>query len=199
MLVTLIETRIDKIRASLVQLKQRLDALGYEFQESEAVLPGPSDTVDDGLARLDEVTGLVPPGLTLFYQRIGSINFLGHHPEWEEQDGAYTDPLFVYPVSEAINELEQFLDDRERYLDAFGTFRVPIAPDCYHKADVSGGMWYNISLPDSTEDPRLLDEWHETTFLNYLEIAIRWGGFPGIERWKYQGHNWPINELAAGL
>src|SRR5262249_18374992 len=151
--MTTIETRIEKIRLSLVQLKQRLETAGYEFEKPDVALPGPDDNVDEDLARLDEIVGPIPLALSLFYRRIGSVNFLGQHRDWEEWEGGFTDPLFVFPVGAGITELEQFLADRETYLDAFGTFRLPIAPDDYHKADVSGGMWYNITLPDTTEDP----------------------------------------------
>ena len=55
---------------------------------------------------------------------------------------------------------------------------VPVAPDAYHKQNVSGGMWYNLSVPAVTDDPPLNDERHRTTFVGYLELALRWGGFP---------------------
>jgi hypothetical protein len=44
---------------------------------------------------------------------------------------------------------------------------------------VSGGMFYNISVPAVADDPPLNDEWHATTFVDYLETAIR-GGLPWI-------------------
>src|SRR5438270_5716592 len=36
-------------------------------------------------------------------------------------------------------------------------------------------------------------DWHKTTFVNYLRIAFKWGGFPGWERYPSR----PEKELAA--
>jgi hypothetical protein len=72
---------------------------------------------------------------------------------------------------------------------------VPVAPDDYHKENVSGGMWYNLSVPAVADDPPLNDERHRTTFANYLELAVHWGGFPGLDRCA--DHTWPLAELRA--
>ena len=37
-------------------------------------------------------------------------------------------------------------------------------------------------LPDLAADTHLLFEWHHTTFVTYLRLCCRWGGFPGLER-----------------
>jgi hypothetical protein len=97
----------------------------------------------------------------------------------------------------AIGELDEFLADREERLRHNFPYLVPIAPDSYHKADVSGGMWYNISVPAVAVDPPLNDEWHGTSFVNYLELAVKWSGFPGLS--CCPGHTWPIAELVVGL
>ena len=47
---------------------------------------------------------------------------------------------------------------------------------------MSGGPPYAIALPDSAADPPVAEEWHATTFVEYLRAAFRWGGFPGFER-----------------
>ena len=105
--------------------------------------------------------------------------------------------MVVYPPSRAIGELDDFLADRDERLRCNFPYVVPIAPDSYHKADVSGGMWYNLSVPAVADDPPLNDEWHGTTFVNYLELAVSWVGFPGLL--FCQGHTWPIAELVEGL
>jgi len=189
--------RIERIHSHLLQRRQRLETLSYRFQRPDAALPGPNPQVNQALVRLEREVGCVPLALQLFYRRIGSVNFAGQHPEWKGCE--YPDPLVVFPVAFVLEELEVFLGDREAHVEAFGGFRLPIAPDRLHKANVSGGMHYNIALPDVAEDPRLLDEWHNSTFLSYLEIALRYGGFPGLERWCYQEHDWPIVELTKGF
>lgn len=41
---------------------------------------------------------------------------------------------------------------------------------------------YHIAVPCAGADAPLLWERHETTFVNYLRICLRWAGFPGWER-----------------
>ena len=43
-------------------------------------------------------------------------------------------------------------------------------------------------------DPPVLEEPHNTTFLHYLDIALSWGGFPGLEH-ADTGHTWPLPAL----
>jgi hypothetical protein len=99
----------------------------------------------------------------------------------------------VYPPSQAIEELEEFLADWEERVRCNFPYVIPIAPDDYHKADVSGGMWYNASVPAVAEDPPLNDERHRITFVEYLELAVRWGGFPGLDR--CESHSWPVERI----
>jgi hypothetical protein len=49
-------------------------------------------------------------------------------------------------------------------------------------------------VPNAAVDAPLRNEWHETTFLNYLRIAFRWGGFPGFER--YPDELRPVEAIA---
>jgi hypothetical protein len=94
-------------------------------------------------------------------------------------------------------ELDEFLADKEERLRCDDPYLIPIAPDDYHKEGVSGGMWYNVSVPAVADDPPLNDEWHGTTFVDYLELAVRWAGFPGL--FRCPGHSWPVAELVGDL
>jgi hypothetical protein len=196
-----IEERIDSIGRRLKILKQRLSEAGFQFENEEEVLPGPEDDTAEIIRKIENEAGVIPMSLKLFWLRVGSVNFCGGHHEWELDPDCepedYTDPIVVYPPSVALGELEEFLSDKEERLRCNLPFVVPIASDLYHKADVSGGMWYNISVPAVADDPPLNDEWHKTTFLNYLEIAAKWGGFPGLER--SPKHTWPIAKLIQGF
>jgi hypothetical protein len=191
-----LEERMDWIAACLFQLRRRLQQRGFNFREPDEVLPGPIKDLDGALNRIRQEVGPVPFALEMFYRKIGSVNFLGDHPDW--QGCEYPDTLLVYPVTAALDELNDFLSDRVGYTEAFGSFRVPIAPDYYHKENVSGGMWYGVAISDSCEDPPLLEEWHNTTFVTYLEICIHWAGFPGLELCS-NDHTWPVKELTRGL
>lgn len=196
-----VEDRVDAIGKRLQIISQRLIQRGFEFDHPDEVLPGPESDAAQSIKRIETEVGPLPLSLKLFWLRVGSVNFCGHHPEWDLESncdsGGYRDPVMVYPPSVAVAELEDFLLDKEERLRCNFPYVVPIAPDLLHKADVSGEMWYNISVPAVTDDPPLNDEWHKTTFLNYLEIAVKWAGFPGLE--QCQWHNWPIAQLVEGL
>ena len=144
------------------------------------------------MAKIERAAGQAPDAIRQFYSIIGSVNFNGHHPHWNGCD--YPDALIVFPVVFAEEELANFLSDREEYLGAYGSFRIPVAPDYYHKEGVSGGMWYGVPVPAESADPSLLEEPHSTTFLRYLEIALSWGGFPGLEHANLN-HTWPLSDL----
>ncbi len=58
----------------------------------------------------------------------------------------------------------------------------PVAPDEWHKYDISGCGAYEIAVPNLAADARLPTERHRTTFVNYLRICFRWAAFPKLER-----------------
>jgi hypothetical protein len=196
-----IEEQIDSIGERLEILSRRLTEMGFQFEYPDEALPGPEEDAEEAIERIESEISPLPLSLRLFWLRIGSVNFCGHHPDWDiesnDNSEGYPDPIVVCPPSAAVAELEDFLFDKEERLRCNYPYAVPVAPDFYHKADVSGGMPYNISVPAVSDDPPLNEEWHKTTFLNYLEIAVKWAGFPGLER--SQQHNWPIRELVEGL
>jgi hypothetical protein len=189
-----IESRIEAAKVSIHSLVLRLTERGFRFERPAAVLPGPENNAATAIARIEREVGVVPLALKLFWLDVGSIDLCGSHSEW--QGCEYPDPLLVYPPSVAIDELDDFLSDREERLRCDFPYPIPVAPDLKHKAGVSGGMWYNVKIPAVADDPPLNEEWHQTTFLGYLELAIQWGGFPGLSRCP--GHSWPIADIAGG-
>jgi hypothetical protein len=190
-----LEARIDLIGEALRDLVPRLSEHGFEFERAEEVLRGPEVDTEKTIARIEKEAGVLPEALKLFWFRIGSVDLCGSHPDWEGAE--YPDPLVVAPASFALQEWDDFLRDKEERLRCSIPYHVPIAPDDYHKANVSGGPEYCISVPAVAADPPLNNEWHKTTFVNYLEIALTWAGFPGLSR--YRGHSWPIAELVGRM
>jgi len=189
---SLIDLRLDRIALALPVLVERLKRHGYEFARSEAMLPGPEPTVVESIRRIESEIGEVPYAVAQFWKKIGSVDLCGSHPDWCGCE--YPDPLVIEPASQAIAELEEFLDDRDgRMRDDF-PYVIPIAPDDYHKEDVSGGMWYNVDCPATADDPLINDERHALPFLDYLELALKLGGFLGLDRCPR--HTWPLEELA---
>jgi hypothetical protein len=190
-----LETRIDWVGNAIRLLVKQLTDRRFRFEHPAEVLPGPENDTRAAIARIESEIGALPVALKLFWQRVGSVDLCGSHPDWAGCN--YPDPLVVYPPSVATQELEDFLADRAERLRCEFPYIVPIAPDFYHKGDVSGGMWYNVSVPAVADDPPLNDEWHHITFLGYLELSVQWAGFPGLARCPK--HSWPITELVQGI
>jgi len=169
-----------RARANLETIHARLLSSGYVFEKPESALTRPAADVLERIAEVEAEVGPLPLSLCAWYEVVGSVNFIGTHPEWDEDE--YSDPLYVQPPE---------YDDEEW---ARGEYFVRIAPDYYHKADVSGGEAYSIVLPDAAADSPLKYEWHGTTFVDYLRICFRWGGFPGF---GLGGNTEPPEEVAA--
>ena len=180
-----LQSRVKHLGSQIEKLCGRLAAAGYVFQYPDEVFPGPKADAVDAIARIEREAGEVPLGLKLFWLHVGSVNLCGAHPTWGGCE--YPDPLVVYPPSVALAELGEFREEPE------GAFLIPISPDDFHKADVSGGMFYNVTVPALGDDPPLNDERHGVSLLQHLEIALRSAGFPGLERCG--GHTWPVDRL----
>jgi hypothetical protein len=190
-----IDLRLDRIASALPVLVGRLNQHGYRFARPTAVLPGPESTVDASIQRIESEIGAVPYAVAQFWRRIGSVDFCGSHPDWCGCD--YPDPLVIDPASYAVAELQDFLDDREERMRYDFPFAIPISADDYHKENVSGGMWSNVDCPAAADDPIINDERHHMRFLDYLELALKMGGFLGLDECPH--HNWPIQEMSIDL
>ncbi|MGH2505462.1 MAG: hypothetical protein ACRDID_23370, partial [Ktedonobacterales bacterium] len=148
----------------------------------------------------------LPLSLRAFYEIVGGVNFVGEPPAaWSAWCTAPEDldALFVYPAEIALEDATPWQDvygevtdeewnlpgtDESDVCDSRAYFALPrdcwlvaIAPDEWHKYDYSGCGGYEIALPNSSADVRLLTERHRTTFVNYLRISLRWAGFPKLE------------------
>ena len=190
---------MEKVRRNLEVLHACLVSLGYRFSNPEAALLLPNSEVEGHIKFLEENIGPLPLALASFYRVVGSVDFTGGHPDWEGCE--YPDPIVIEPVAHAVSEAKEFLElesPDEYWASDSGIFRIPIAPDYYHKEDVSGGMWYGVEVPNERDDPALLEECHHTTFVGYLRLCFEWGGFPGLER-AGANHTWPLEKLKDGL
>ncbi len=170
------EARIAQIGRRLHSLVQALRGMGYHFENDIKVIPGPETGTAEAIRRIEAEFGTCPLALKLFWERIGSVDLSGTHPDWI--DDRYPDQLVVLPPSIALWEMKDYL---------------PIAPDFYHKAGVSGGEPYSISLPTAEDDPILRNSQVRETFLEYVERSLNGGGFPGMV--DEADHNWPLQAL----
>ena len=174
-----------RVRHNVELVVQRLDTLGYQFVDAPVARwsPPPAETHEQ-LAALEALVGPVPLSIRAFYEVLGAVNLLGHHPALERRPDdawdALPDPLVIFPLYSLIDDCRERLDDPE--WDHAQPLDLALAPDILHKADISGGGPYGIYVPDASADALIREEWHETTFVNYLRVCLRWGGFPGTER-----------------
>jgi hypothetical protein len=170
-----------RARTNVERLLELLPANGYQFSDDANVqvfVPPPADIVGQ-LDRLERRIGPLPLALRCWFEEVGLVNLMGEHPAW---DYDYTDPLVVEaPVDYIESEFDEWEADRNSEWNR-GAFTVDLAPDYMHKANVSGGPPYSMAVPSEGVDGLLLWEPHQTTFVNYLRICFRWGGFPG---WDY--------------
>jgi hypothetical protein len=95
-----------------------------------------------------------------------------------EQDRVESDPLVFEPVGVAVEVYEEWQD----YGDE--PFFAVLAPDIFHKANVSGGDGLGMVLPNAAADAPLLNtEWGALTFVEYLRLSFEWAGFPGLQEY----------------
>ena len=185
------EARIAQIGRRLHSLVQALRGMGYHFENDNEVITGPELGTAEAIRRIEAEFGSCPLALKLFWERIGSVDLSGTHPDWI--DDRYPDQLVVFPPSIAHWEMKDYLGDiKEKQKCGLG-YEIPIAPDFYHKAGVSGGEPYSISLPTADDDPILRNSQVRETFLEYVERSLNGGGFPGMI--DEADHNWPLQAL----
>ncbi len=174
----------------------RLHNIGYRFEHSRGgkwvpnavIHTPPSPDTAQRIVEIEATTGSLPLSLRAWYEVVGIVDLTGRHPEWDSR--ALSDPLVVEGIEGWRFEYEDWLYTRQQRPESDGPFYFPIAPDAYHKANISGGQPYCISLPCEAADGPLLWFWHEeTTFVEYLRICFQWGGFPG---WASTEGQWDL-------
>jgi hypothetical protein len=136
------------------------------------------------IAEFEKRVGAMPLSLRAFYEVVGEVNLIGHHPILDPRNNTVaTDPLVVYAFDEGAVEYDE---------DEDGPAAITIAPDDLHKANTSGGDPYEMAIPDLRADGELLNERRELFFVDYLRLCFRFGGFPG-----YEGQATVPSELAT--
>jgi hypothetical protein len=173
-----------RVEANVRTVSDRLVQLG--FTKSDGLLHTPPNRrVDAQIRQLEKVAGTLPISLRAFYEIVGSVDWIGNHPDLSPaRSPLCTDPLVVMPIEAALETADEYGQDEEEKW-------ILIAPDELHKADTSGGDPYQIEVPNRTADGILQYECHGLHFVDYLRLAFRFGGFPG-----YEGIEYPPPQLA---
>ena len=182
-----------RVRENAQVVFERLNELDYQFQYPELAFNLPDQNLLNTLKELESQGGLLPLSLQVFYKQVGSIWFLGAHPALSEclevnsdiELGGYADPIAVAPlVYRTLMDYQTRVSFDVDNIDNDGLLLKPysvyIGPDEVSKAGYSGGGPYEIFFPEPAVDATLR-YWNEkVTFVQYLRICFKWGGFPGF-------------------
>jgi hypothetical protein len=165
---------MQRVASNVRTLVERLRGMGYRFATPAAAHVFPTAKTIKQIVRLEKTFGPLPLSLRAFYEVVGAVDFIGHHPSIAPASGSTCpDPIVVYGVEDAIAELDG--SDEEE------TSAIAIAPDDLHKANTSGDDPYEIAVPDLRADGEVQNERHRLLFVDYLRLCFRFGGFPGYE------------------
>lgn len=185
----------------------RLKALGYRFgtfadggfTPTRPHRP-PTKTSLLKLRRLERLAGPLPLSVQVWYETVGGVHLVGQAP-WGEM-AVLSDALVVDPIDGPLYSVQEWLEEWEGVPTELIPTDEPclawLAPDEYHKEDISGGPPYSYVLPNPSADAFLYHEWHETTFVAYLRECFACGGFPGLTRLP-GGLPRQVRDLSAGL
>jgi len=165
-------------------------ALSPEFSDLRSA---PKDSDVQIIAMIEEQTGApIPVALHSFWMIVGGINWVWNYNTDQPRPDLgvdlpldQMDPLLI----EAPGGLLFQLTDLQKRVDAKhpelgDPFDLELAPDVYHKANISGGFPYAIQLPTRVADPIFAYEPHCLPFTDYLRLAFQWCGFPGLEKYS---------------
>jgi len=115
--------------------------------------------------------GHVPLSFKMFYRMVGACNFTWDYETIEEIPWEGADPIEIIPITDLLREVKGIEPDDEEA-------GLPVAGDYLHKDNISGGPMYAVELTQNPQiDSKFLYEGNETTFINYLRIAMDNCGF----------------------
>ncbi|MDQ2717451.1 MAG: hypothetical protein M3Z08_21360 [Chloroflexota bacterium] len=190
-------TLMKRVRYNIELLLSHLQDMGYLFGEGRyeslkdkaywereaPVYQAPTPEIWQQVNTLEQRVGPLPHSLKCWYEEVGSVNLVGLFPSspgrvFDRAYGSSLDPLFVYATTLVLQMVAFPLED--------GTWEeepmLPLAPDEDSKYRYSGSGPYYMLLPSRAFDVPVFGEPHDTTFVDYLRICFRWGGFPGLEK-----------------
>jgi hypothetical protein len=170
-------------RENVERIVLHLQDLDYCFKYPDEAFVAPAPDVLERIAAIESSVGALPLSLCAWYEIVGSVNFIA-----DEWSGGYPDPLYVESSDCSLE-----YDDGNWYR---GRYMLHISPDDYHKEEVMGGPPYQILIPNPGVDALLENEKHQTSFVNYLRLSFKSGGFPGI---TWEEEEWLASKLRTEL
>jgi hypothetical protein len=155
----------------------------------------PTPAMRSAASELSRIAGPLPLALEVWWQVVGSVSLIGYFPGLESADAIpYADPLVIFGPEEVLEDLEP---EQRRRWPKRRDLLLDLAPDIFHKANVSGGQPYQVAIPADVLDPLMLNvrvltpappqhfsPWIELesgeTLIEYLRRSLAWAGFPGL-------------------
>ena len=180
-----------RARQNVELLVERLHALNYHFLTPAEVWIPPDGASTAALDALEQRYGVLPLSLRMWYEVVGSVNFMGAHPDLSYFDApqmtrvrlqpVYADPLVIDPPeTDPLPFYLNLIYDLTGVETTDPPYGLRLAPDAVHKADHSGGGPTQILFPNPAIDaPLVSDDWDGVPFVSYLRTCFQWGGFPG--------------------
>ena len=187
-----------RVRHNVEVLIPRLEELDYDFgagffaeqdspelvahiMDDVPIFRPPDENTPHQVAQLERLVGSVPLALKCWYEEVGSVNLIGLFSdiggqEVQYRDGPTWDPLCVYSLALVLKMVTQQIEASVWHPGS----TLSLSPDRYFKYGYGGSGAYSIQVPCRAFDAPLLLEEHQTTFVNYLRVCLRWGGFPGL-------------------
>src|SRR5262245_50198023 len=198
----LVEATLIACREAVEQLGSRLIVLGYPWQRF--LVPSPPD-IEVRIARIESRIAVpIPEVIREFWRLVGGIalvdvqnyahvefwDSLGIQGAWGYCDGVYVDACDDNWVAYTIEDFEIHAEERDDPEDE-DLFLYALAPDGYHKDDISGGppyalgrgnnwapTWENFNWAGYRRPETALAD--PPDFISYLRTAIlECAGFPG--------------------
>lgn len=167
------------VKNCLIELAESLESSGYRFDERNPVSK-PNGETDDLVNFLAKHGYALPLSVEAWLRVVGKVDFRGLHPKCEVLNSL--DPLVVQVDLDYVQYLHSEWHECQRMnIDQCEPFRIDIAPDHLHKANISGGSPYMLDVDSLKFDTILLNERHNTTFFGYINAALRCSGFPGLD------------------
>ena len=176
--VAVVRETMRRARRNVERLVELLPPAGWQFRDPKNVHVPPLEGIETDLDALEGEIGRLPLSLRFWLEEVGTVSLAGTHEHWGH---GLLDYLQVETSVLVIRR------EHSEWLGATGRgwrlpFRISVAPDYLHKHGVGGGTSYSLTAPDDDLDGFLWNEYHQTTFVNYLRIAFQWGGLLGWDR-----------------
>jgi hypothetical protein len=164
--------------SNIKHIIERLETMGFEFLYPEELFVIAPPDIDDDLALLKAKSVSIPLSLQAWWETVEIVNLSGIEYTFIDPtiDEIYphSDPLWISGIEQILKALEHPYPYHQNYF-AF-------APDICSK-DQEGGDSYTIELSQHADvnlDETFSRSYGKLTFVEYLRLAVRWGGFPGF-------------------